>query len=76
MDQREFLTQLAEELKYLKPKDQNEVIKFYQQKINTAIDYGEKEEKVIASFPSPKAIAEDIYKTKGVAYYIYNEFQN
>lgn len=68
MDQREFLTQLAEELKYLKPKDQNEVIKFYQQKINTAIDYGEKEEKVIASFPSPKAIAEDIYKTKGVAY--------
>lgn len=68
MNQREFLSQLAEELKYLKPKDQNEVIRFYQQKINTAIDYGEKEERVIASLPSPKSIAEDIYRTKGVAY--------
>ena len=68
MDQREFLSQLIEELKYLKPKDANEIVKFYQQKINTALDYGEKEEKIIASFPTPKKIAEDIYKTKGIAY--------
>ena len=46
MDQREFLSQLIEELKYLKPKDANEVVKFYQQKISTALDYGEKEEKI------------------------------
>lgn len=68
MDQREFLSQLIDELKYLKPKDANEVVKFYQQKISTALDYGEKEEKVIANLPSPKKIAEDIYKTKGIAY--------
>lgn len=68
MDQREFLSQLIEELKYLKPKDANEVVKFYQQKISTALDYGEKEEKIIANLPSPKKIAEDIYKTKGIAY--------
>lgn len=68
MDQREFLSQLIEELKYLKPKDANEVVKFYQQKIAVALDYGEKEEKIIASFPTPKKIAEDIYKTKGIAY--------
>ena len=68
MYQREFLSQLIEELKYLKPKDANEVVKFYQQKIAVALDYGEKEEKIIASFPTPKKIAEDIYKTKGIAY--------
>lgn len=61
----EFLTELEEELIYLKPKDAGEVLKFYREKINVMIDYGDDEDKIIASLPKPKKIAEDIYKSKG-----------
>lgn len=64
----EFLINLEEELKYLKPKDSSEILKYYRDKINIAQDYGESEEKIIASFPSPQKIAEDTYKSKGIAY--------
>lgn len=61
----EFLTELEEELIYLKPKDAGEVLKFYREKINVMVDYGDDEDKIIASLPKPKKIAEDIYKSKG-----------
>ena len=64
----EFLTELEQELCYLKPKDASEVLKFYRDKINIASDYEENEEKIIATLPSPKKIAEDIYKSKGKDY--------
>ena len=61
----EFLTELEEELIYLKPKDAGEVLKFYREKINVMVDYGDDEDKIIALLPKPKKIAEDIYKSKG-----------
>lgn len=64
----DFLTELEEELRFLKPKDAVEVLKFYRDKINIQNDYGTEEEKIIAGFPSPKKIAEDIYKSKGKTY--------
>ena len=64
----EFLTELEQELIYLKPKDAGDVLKFYRDKINIAMDYEADEDKIIASFPSPKKIAEDIYKSKGKDY--------
>lgn len=64
----EYLTKLEEELKYLKPKDASEVIKFYQDKINVSLDYGDSEAKIIASLPKPEKIAEEIYASKGIAY--------
>lgn len=64
----EFLTELEQELIYLKPKDAGDVLKFYRDKINIAMDYEADEDKIIASFQSPKKIAEDIYKSKGTDY--------
>ena len=64
----EFLTELEQELIYLKPKDAGDVLKFYRDKINIAMDYEADEDKIISTFPSPKKIAEDIYKSKGTDY--------
>lgn len=66
--QGEFLNDLEDALKYLNPKDRSEVLKHYRDKINNAIDYGESEQKVIATLPSPDKIAEEIYKSKGITY--------
>jgi len=66
--QGEFLNELEDALKYLNPKDRSEVLKHYRDKINTAIDYGETEQKVIATMPSPEKIAEEIYHSKGITY--------
>lgn len=66
--QNEFLFHLEEELKYLKPKELNEVIKFYRNKISIALDYGEKEEKILMGMPEPQEIAKEIYQTKGISY--------
>lgn len=63
-----FLIELEEELKYLKPKDASEVLKYYRDKINIAQDYGDSEEKIIASLPKPNKIAEEIYNSKGISY--------
>ena len=46
----EFLTELEQELIYLKPKDAGDVLKFYRDKINIAMDYEADEDKIIASF--------------------------
>lgn len=64
----QFLSELEEELIYLNPKDLSEVLKHYRDKINIQIDYGESEEKIVASFLSPKQIAKDIYQSKGTKY--------
>ncbi len=64
----DFLDILEDELKYLNPKDAREVLIHYRDKINIASDYGDSEEKILASLPDPKKIAEDIYKSKGVDY--------
>lgn len=64
----EFLLELEEELKYLKPKDASEVLKHYREKINIAQDYGDSDEKIIATLPKPSKIAEEIYNSKGIAY--------
>lgn len=64
----EYLRELEEELIYLKPKDAGDVLKFYRDKINIAMDYEDDENKIIATLPSPKKIAEDIYKSKGTDY--------
>lgn len=61
----EFLVNLEEELRYLKPKDLEQVLKFYRDKINIQQDYGETPEKIIASLPSPKYIAKEVYESKG-----------
>ena len=37
----EFLLELETELQYLKPKDASEVLKYYRDRINIALDYGE-----------------------------------
>ncbi len=66
--QGEFLNELEDALKYLNPKDRSEVLKHYRDKINNAIDYGETEQKVIATMPSPEKIAEEIYHSKGITY--------
>lgn len=66
--QEEYLLDLAEELKYLSPKDATKVLQFYQTKINNAIDYGEKEEDVLKKLPSPEQVAKDAYESHSVNY--------
>ena len=66
--QKEFLEALEEELRFLKGQEINEILKHYRDKINTEIDYGTLEEKVIKNLPDPKDIAHDIYKTRGISY--------
>ena len=65
MKQEEFFNQLANELRYLPPKEFNKVMTYYRDRINIAIDYGEKEEAVIAGLPNPKKIAKDTYESYG-----------
>ena len=55
--QKEFLQILEEELKYLKAQETNEILKHYRDKINSELDYGTPEEKVIKNLPLPKDIA-------------------
>ncbi len=66
----EFLSQLDDELRFLKPKEASSIIKYYRDRINIATDYGEKPEHVLATLPSPKKIAEDTYNAKGADYLI------
>ncbi|MCM1260389.1 MAG: DUF1700 domain-containing protein [Prevotella sp.] len=66
--QAEFLGELEEELRYLNAKDASQVLKYYRDKINIALDYGESLQKVMATLPEPKKIAEEIYASKGIEY--------
>lgn len=68
MTKKEFLEDLVDELRYLPPKQVNEVLKHYRDKIDVEIDYGAPEEKVIDGMASPKEIAENIYKMHGINY--------
>lgn len=73
MTQTEYLLLLEEELKLLPQKDRKEVLAYYRDKINTALDYGEKEEKIIERLPSPQQVARDVYASKGTLYFIKRE---
>lgn len=66
--QKEFLEALAEELRFLPAKQVNETLKHYRDKINVEVDYGTKEEKVIASLKEPAEIAKNIYEMHGIDY--------
>lgn len=66
--QNEFLEALEEELRFLKGKEIHEILKHYREKIDTEIDYGTPEEKIIKNLPLPADIANDIYKSKGISY--------
>ena len=66
--QEEYLMILADELKYLKKKDAEKVLSYYQQRINNALDYGEKEEDVLRSLPTPQEAAEGAYESHGLKY--------
>ena len=46
----EFLLELETELQYLKPKDASEVLKYYRDRINIALDYGETIEHILSSY--------------------------
>lgn len=65
MTQQEFFDELAKELRFLPAKEYSKVMTYYRDRINIAIDYGEKEEKVIASLMSPKEIAKETYEAYG-----------
>ncbi|MBQ8292937.1 MAG: DUF4097 family beta strand repeat protein [Bacilli bacterium] len=64
----EYLQALEEELKYLPAKDVRKVIQVYQEKINNALDYGEKIEKILKDLPTPAEVAKGIYDSKKVNY--------
>lgn len=64
----EYLQALEEELKYLPAKETRKVIQIYQDKINNALDYGDKIEKVLKELPSPAEVAKGIYDSKKVNY--------
>ena len=66
--QNEFLEALEEELRFLKAKEIHEILKHYRDKINSEIDYGTPEEKIISNLPLPKDIANDIYKARGISF--------
>lgn len=66
--QNEFLEALEEELRFLKAKEVHEIVKHYRDKINTELDYGTPEAKIIKELPLPADIANDIYKSKGISY--------
>lgn len=65
---KEFLFELSEELRFLPAKQVNEILKHYRDKVNTEVDYGNEEEKVIASMKSPQEIAKGIYEMHGINY--------
>ena len=64
----EYLQALEDELKYLPKKEVRRVVQIYQDKINNAIDSGEKIEKVLKDLPHPSDIAKGIYDSKKVNY--------
>ena len=64
----EYLQALEDELKYLPKKEVRRVVQIYQDKINNAIDGGEKIEKVLKDLPHPSDIAKGIYDSKKVNY--------
>ncbi len=66
--QNEFLEALEEELRFLKAKEVHEILKHYRDKINTELDYGTPEAKIIKELPLPADIASEIYKSKGISY--------
>lgn len=64
----EYLQALEEELKYLPAKETRKVIQIYQDKINNALDYGDKIEKILKELPTPAEVAKGIYDSKKVNY--------
>ena len=64
----EYLQALEDELKYLPKKEVRRVVQIYQDKINNAIDGGEKIEKVLKDLPHPSDVAKGIYDSKKVNY--------
>lgn len=66
--QNDYLLALEDELKYLKTKDRKDVIKYYREKINTSLDYGENIEKVLSKLPHPQIVAKEIYHQKGISF--------
>lgn len=66
--QNEYLQELEEELRYLKPKEINEIVKHYRDKISVEIDYGVSEEKAIEQLPNPSDVAKNIYDSRGISY--------
>lgn len=66
--QNEFLEALEEELRFLKAKEIHEILKHYRDKINSEIDYGTPEDKIIKNLPLPADIANDIYKSRGISF--------
>lgn len=64
----EYLQELENQLKYLPKKEIRSVVKSYQTKINNALDYGEKEEKILRDLPTPEEVAKNIYDAQGINY--------
>ena len=64
----EYLQALEDEFKYLPKKEVRRVVQIYQDKINNAIDGGEKIEKVLKDLPHPSDVAKGIYDSKKVNY--------
>lgn len=64
----EYLQALEDELKYLPKKEVRRVVQIYQDKINNALDSGEKIEKVLKDLPKPEDVAKGIYDGKKVNY--------
>lgn len=61
----EFLLELETELQYLKPKDASEVLKYYRDRINIALDYGETIEHILAKLPTPQKLRQKRISQKG-----------
>jgi uncharacterized membrane protein len=66
--QEEYLLALAEAIKYLNPKDATKVLQYYQTRITSSIEYGEKEADVIRKLPSVDQVAKETYESHGVNY--------
>ena len=64
----EYLIELEEELKFLPKSKRESTLIIYREKINNLIDFGESEEKIVASLPSPQSIAEGLYSSEGIDY--------
>lgn len=64
----EYLQALEDELKYLPAKETHKIIQIYRDKINNALDYGDKIEKILKDLPSPAEVAKGIYDSKKVNY--------
>jgi uncharacterized membrane protein len=64
----EYLSELEGELKFLNKKDRADYLRYYRQKIDTELDYGIPEEKIIKNLPDPRALAIKIYNEKGIDY--------